>query len=111
MKKLNLKPVALFFLCAALAASLVSAAEGVVNINTATEQQLVLLPRVGPALAKRIIDFRGANEGFKSSEELILVRGIGDRTFDDIEPFVVVTGETTLKEKVRANPSPDREED
>lgn len=78
-------------------------AEGkeVVNINKATESQLALLPRVGPALAGRIVEFREANGEFKSAEDLILVRGIGEKTFQLMKPYVVTSGETTLTSKVR----------
>ncbi len=82
-------------------------ATGVVNINTATADQLTLLPRVGPALAQRIIEYRDSNGRFKATEELILVRGIGETTFEQLEPFVTVEGDTTLKESV---PSPRRGE-
>ncbi len=46
-------------------------ATGVVNINTAGFEQLQLLPRVGPALAQRIIDFREANGPFGSIDEVM----------------------------------------
>jgi len=72
-----------------------------VNINTATVAQLQLLPRVGPALAGRIVEFRTANGPFKAPEELIRVRGVGERSFKLLEPFVAVKGDTTLAEKVR----------
>lgn len=73
----------------------------VVNINTADASQLALLPRVGPALAQRILDFRQENGKFETPADLILVRGIGEKTFALLEPHVRVSGETTLKEKVR----------
>ena len=73
----------------------------VVNINTADASQLALLPRVGPALSQRILDFRKDNGDFEAPEELILVRGIGEKTFELLEPYVVVKGETTLTEKIR----------
>ena len=93
--------VAVVVLALAMSAS-VALGAGVVNINTASEAQLTLLPRVGPSLASRIIVFRKENDGFKKAEELILVRGIGEKTFEILEPFVTVKGETTLKEKARA---------
>ena len=80
------------------------AAAGVVNINTASTDQLSLLPRVGPALAQRIVDYRDTNGRFKSTEELILVRGIGESTYEQIEPFVTVEGETTLLDPVSPPP-------
>ena len=76
------------------------AAEGKVNINTATADQLSLLPRVGATVAARIIEFREKNGKFKKPEDLLLVSGIGDRTFDLIRPYVSIDGETTLREKV-----------
>lgn len=76
-------------------------AEGVVNINTATAEQLALLPRVGPAVAARIVEFREQNGKFKDTSDLLLVKGIGDKTFELIEPYVAINGDTSLKEKVR----------
>jgi competence protein ComEA len=76
-----------------------------VNVNTATVAQLQLLPRVGPALAARIVEFRTANGPFKAPEELMRVKGIGEKSFIYLEPYVAVKGETTLSEKV---PSPRR---
>ena len=75
---------------------------GVVNVNTASAEQLTLLPRVGPALAGKILDFRKENGQFKKVEDLLLVTGIGDKLFSLLEPFVRTSGETTLKEKVKA---------
>ena len=73
-----------------------------VNVNTATAAQLQLLPRVGPALAARIIEFRTANGPFKAPEELVRVKGIGEKSFQLLEPYVTVKGETSLTEKVRS---------
>lgn len=78
-------------------------ARRVVNVNTADPSQLALLPRVGPAVAQRIIDFRKENGPFKSPEDLMLVQGIGEKTYQLIKPYVAVSGETTLKEKVKAS--------
>ncbi len=83
--------------------SLAAEASGVVNINQASENQLTLLPRVGPAIAARIVAFRDESGNFKIAEDLMLVRGIGEKTFQLIEPYVTVSGETSLKEKVRVS--------
>ncbi len=88
----------------------VFAADGVVNINTAGLEELSLLPRVGETVAQRIIDFRDENGSFKAAEDILLVKGIGDRTFELMEPHVSVSGETTLAEKVRVARS-DSEQD
>lgn len=74
-----------------------------VNINSADASQLALLPRVGPSIAQRIVEYRKQNGPFKKPEDLLLVRGIGDKTYELLKPYVATAGETTLKEKVRAS--------
>lgn len=74
-----------------------------VNINSADASQLALLPRVGPSVAQRIVEFRKENGPFKSPDDLMLVRGIGEKTYALIKPYVSVSGETTLKEKVKSS--------
>jgi competence protein ComEA len=74
---------------------------GVVNVNQASVDQLSLLPRIGPAVAARIVEHREANGPFAGKEELMLVRGIGERTYENLEPFIALEGKTTLSEKVR----------
>lgn len=74
-----------------------------VNINTASATELQLLPRVGPAVAARIVEFRESHGAFKSIEELMRVRGVGEKTFDLLKPYVTTEGQTTLKEKVKAS--------
>lgn len=73
----------------------------VVNVNTATSEQLQLLPGIGPALAERIIEFREANGPFEKVDELVAVRGIGDKSLAKLRPYVVTSGTTNLTEKVR----------
>ncbi len=72
----------------------------VVNINTADAKQLSNLPRIGLAVAQRIVDYRKENGPFKTTDELMLVRGIGEKLFAQLKPYVVTSGETTLDEKV-----------
>ncbi len=90
--------LALLGLLAALPAA---AADGVVNINTADAPALSLLPGVGPSTAERIVEFRTENGEFGDLTDLLLVRGIGERSFERLRPYVTVEGETTLTEKVR----------
>lgn len=65
-------------------------AEGLVNLNTADATTLETLPRVGPAMAARIIAWREANGGFGSVDDLRSVTGIGERTFAELQPLVTV---------------------
>jgi len=74
---------------------------GVVNVNTASADELQYLPRVGPALAGRILEFREANGPFEAIDELVAVRGIGETSLENLKPFVAVDGKTTLTEKVK----------
>jgi competence protein ComEA len=90
-------------LTSAVSSAVAAEARRVVNVNTADASQLALLPRVGPAVAQRILDFRKENGPFKSPEDLMLVQGIGEKTYQLIKPYVAVAGETTLKEKVKAS--------
>lgn len=62
----------------------VTSAGGAININTADEKTLEELPGVGPALAKRIIEYR-AQQPFTSVEELKNVSGIGDKKFEQMK--------------------------
>ena len=75
--------------------------DGVVNINTADQAELQLLPGVGETVAGRIIDFREANGAFQAVDELVAVKGIGEKSLDRLRPWLTVKGETTLEEKVR----------
>ena len=93
--------IALLLFAGAPTTLLAAEGPGKVNINTATAEQLAYLPRVGPAVAQRIVDHREANGRFKEAEELMLVPGIGEKTFELLEPYVSVSGETTLSQKVR----------
>jgi len=73
------------------------ALEGVVNLNTATEAELTLLPRVGEVVARRIIVFREQHGPFQRSEDLMNIQGIGEKTFNRLQPYLAVEGETTLR--------------
>lgn len=62
----------------------------IVNINTATESELQMLKGVGPAMAKRIIDYRTGKGSFSRIDELKNVKGIGDKMFQKIKDYVRV---------------------
>lgn len=62
----------------------------VVNLNAATLADLDTLPRIGPAMAQRILDYRDTNGPFTSTDELRNITGIGDKTFEALKDLVTV---------------------
>ena len=70
---------------------------GVVNLNTATADELQLLPGIGAARAQAVIDLRKQRGGFKSIEELKDVKGIGDSALERLRPYVRLDGKTTAQ--------------
>jgi competence protein ComEA len=67
------------------------AALQMVNLNTAPAEQLERLPGVGPKTAARIIEYRQKTGGFKKIEELMNVRGIGEKAFLKMKNQLTVT--------------------
>lgn len=61
-----------------------------INLNTATQAELELLPGIGPALAQRILDYRTANGRFNSVNDLDNVKGIGSKILERLRPLVSV---------------------
>ncbi len=70
---------------------------GVVNVNTASLEELQLLPGVGETRARAILSTRQERGGFTSVDELVAVKGIGEATLGRLRPFVRVEGETTAR--------------
>jgi comEA protein len=64
-----------------------------ININTAQLDELQKLPRVGPAIAQRILDYRKDNGNFKRIEDLMKVRGIGEKVFGQLKDLITVGAE------------------
>jgi competence protein ComEA len=69
-----------------------SLALAAINLNTATKDELVALPGIGPAKAQAILDHRKAHGPFKSIEELKDVKGIGAKRFEKIKGELTVQG-------------------
>lgn len=59
-----------------------------ISINSADMEELTMLPGIKDGLAKRIIDYRNNNGGFKELEEIKNVSGIGEKTFEKILPYI-----------------------
>jgi competence protein ComEA len=91
------------FCLSALAADSVSApsADGKkVNINQASAEQLAYLPRVGAKAAQKVVDYRKAKGPFSRPEDLMEVKGFGEKKFEQLKPYLAVSGPTTLGAKV-----------
>src|SRR6516165_3085449 len=86
MKRLLLFVATLLFSAMALA---------VVNINTATKEELDALPGIGPVKAQAIIDYRNANGPFKTPEDIMKVNGIKEGEFGKLKGQISVSGSTT----------------
>ena len=68
----------------------VKAAATVVNLNTASASQLESMPGIGAKTAQRIVEYRQKNGDFKKVEELMNVKGIGEKTFLKLKPQLTV---------------------
>jgi comEA protein len=73
----------------------VAAAAGQINLNTASAAQLEALPGVGAKTAALIVEYRQKHGGFKKIEELMNVKGIGEKSFLKLKALVTVTPSKT----------------
>jgi competence protein ComEA len=76
--------------------------EGVVNLNTATAEELQLLPGVGPAKVRDIVAYRSKHP-FRTVEELVRIKGIGRKMFRRLRLHLTVSGPTTAQQVIRAS--------
>ena len=96
---------ALLFTCAAGARADTApeaAPSGKVNINQASAAQIAFLPRIGEKVAVRVVEYRKSHGPFARAEDLMEVKGIGEKLFLTLKPYLAVSGPTTLAAKVHA---------
>jgi competence protein ComEA len=70
---------------------------GTVNVNTATLEELTLLPGIGESRAQAVIETRKRRGGFKSVDDLMEVKGIGEASLERLRPHVTTQGKTTAR--------------
>ena len=75
------------------------------NLNTATKDELVALPGIGPAKAQAIIDYRAQQGGFKTIEEMKDVKGIGAKRFDKLKGEITVCGRRSPRRRWQSGPA------
>ena len=61
-----------------------------ININTANLDQLTTLPRIGPVIGQRIIDYRNQNGRFMTTSDIQKIKGIGKKTYEGLKELIVV---------------------
>jgi competence protein ComEA len=85
---------------------------GQININTATKDQLMMLPQIKEDVAQNIINYREAKGPFKSLNELLKVKGMNSKVFNDVTRFLKLEGNTTFKpsdlKMLQGEPEPKR---
>ncbi|MCU0577844.1 MAG: helix-hairpin-helix domain-containing protein [Desulfobacterota bacterium] len=82
------------FLACSLSLSLF-AAQGVINVNTATVEQLMMLPGIGEKTAKAVLSYRQANGPFKTVDDVAKVKGISRKKIDKIRQNLSLQGPNT----------------
>jgi competence protein ComEA len=75
--------------------STAATASAPLNLNSASVAQLEALPGVGRATAERIVEYRQKSGGFKKPEDLMNVRGIGEKSFLKLKPLITVAAART----------------
>lgn len=73
----------------------VATAAAPINLNTATVPQLETLPGIGTRTAERIVEYRQKSGGFKKVEDLMNVRGVGEKSFLKLKPMITVAAQKT----------------
>ncbi|MBN1222918.1 MAG: helix-hairpin-helix domain-containing protein [Candidatus Aminicenantes bacterium] len=105
MKDFVMKGVVFGLVCAVMLTAMLTlrapaqskAAEKKIDINTATSAELQKLPRIGEKVAQRIIDYREQHGEFKKIEEIMKVKGIGEKVFKQIKDLIEAKPKTPNK--------------
>src|SRR5215470_8144616 len=81
-----------------------------VNINTATSEELQLVPGIGPATAQKILQMRKSYGPFKSVDDLLAIRGLGQKRLDKMRKYLTVGKASAPKTETPATklPTPDK---
>lgn len=74
-----------------------------IDINSASIKELQTLPQIGAAVAQRIVDYREKHGKFSKIEEIMKVKGIGEKTFLKIKPLITVGQESKAKKEKQEN--------
>jgi len=90
MKKQSFRIAICILLISMLMAPVFLTAAEKINLNTATLEQLMTLKRIGPKYAQRIIDYRETYGRFEQIEDIMKVRGVGQKTFDANKDIITV---------------------
>ncbi len=77
--------------------------QGILNIDTASENDFAMLPGIGKITAHRIIKFRDDNGGFKNLQEITRVEGVSQKLFISIKDHLTLTGKSDLKALIDIN--------
>ena len=80
----------LFMLCVPL-----SAAQGVINVNTATKEEFMMLPGIGEKTATVLVTYRQANGPFKALDDMTKAKGFSRKKLDKLRPYLVLQGKST----------------
>ena len=76
-----------------------------ININQASAKDFSNLPRIGTKVAERIVAYRKDHGAFARIEDLMEVKGVGEKLFTTLKPYLSLSGPTTLAEKVSSKGS------